>query len=245
MKNAFVLTSTKFGPMLVNRWDYAAHPCEGGQTYISGVGISLLEVSSYCESEIDTCFRLIEKRREAFGDGVVILDLGANIGVNSINWAKRSFDWASIIAIEAQVPVYYALCGNIALNNCWNIKAIRAVVGNQVGCVSIPVLDINKPANFGSLSVLEWGNKEHKFIVGSEDTPAMTVDQLNLDRLDFMKIDIEGKELDAIRGAFETIKRCKPIIFVEKNYRKEAFLEVLPDYSFVEFNDMNAIMEPL
>jgi hypothetical protein len=44
---------------------------------------------------------------------------------------------------------------------------------------------------------------------------AITIDSMNLPRLDFLKLDIEGFELNAIRGAKETIKKYKPYLWVE------------------------------
>jgi FkbM family methyltransferase len=46
--------------------------------------------------------------------------------------------WGQVIAIEAQERVYYALAGNIAINNCFNARAMLAAVGNQSGVLRIP-----------------------------------------------------------------------------------------------------------
>jgi hypothetical protein len=43
----------------------------------------------------------------------------------------------------------------------------------------------------------------------------VTVDSLNLSRLDFYKLDIDGGEMQALSGAEETINRCRPIVYCE------------------------------
>jgi len=44
----------------------------------------------------------------------------------------------------------------------------------------------------------------------------MTLDELNLPRVDFIKIDIEGMEMEALGGARETIQKYRPILLIEK-----------------------------
>lgn len=45
--------------------------------------------------------------------------------------------------------------------------------------------------------------------------PLVSVDSLELDRVDFIKIDVEGMEVDALKGALNTIEKYKPILTVE------------------------------
>ena len=50
-------------------------------------------------------------------------------------------------------PAFYALAGNIAINNCFNARAINAAVSSTCGTMRIPSLDYRKPASFGSLEL--------------------------------------------------------------------------------------------
>ena len=81
---AFILGSTNHGTMIINRNDFN-HTQNGAY----GVGIQILTNSSYDQQEVNLAIRLIEKRRKYFKDGVVALDCGANIGVHTIEWAKK------------------------------------------------------------------------------------------------------------------------------------------------------------
>ena len=242
IRNPFVLTSTNYGPMIVNRWDYRQYH----DGFFGGVGINLLQTSSYCDDEIAVCLKLIDRRHTEFGTGVKILDLGANIGSFTIPMAKHVTGWGDILAIEAQTPMYYALCGNITLNNCWNVRAIRAIIAEKADqAMEMPMVDLFKPANFGGLSVDPKMNADFDHITGSESTPTTSIDRIGMERLDFIKIDIEGMEIDALKGGIETIKRCKPIIFLEHAFTtKEILLDTVPGYNFVDFNGGDAIMAP-
>ena len=70
----------------------------------------------------------LHRRRQYFGDGVVLVDCGANIGVHTVECAVEMTGWGSVLAIAAQERLYYALAGNIALNNCFNARALDAPV---------------------------------------------------------------------------------------------------------------------
>jgi hypothetical protein len=113
-KIAFVLAATDHGTLIVNRFDY--HMVDATTGY--GVGYVLLDKSAYEAEEGATVMRLLMLRHQHFGDGVVAVDCGANIGVHTIEWAKGMTSWGFVLAIEAQERIFYALAGNISINNC-------------------------------------------------------------------------------------------------------------------------------
>jgi hypothetical protein len=61
--------------------------------------------------------------------------------------------WGSVIAIEAQERIYYALAGNIAINNCFNAIAMHAAVSSEPGVMQIPTPDYFQPSSFGNLEL--------------------------------------------------------------------------------------------
>jgi FkbM family methyltransferase len=130
--------------------------------------------------------------------------------------------WGEVIAFEAQERIYYALAGNIALNNCFNAKAIYAAVGNGKGEILVPVPNYFLPSSFGSLELRKQGTTE---FIGQEidytetncvRTEMLSIDHLNLKRLDFIKIDVEGMEMETLVGAEKSIRKYKPQLMIEK-----------------------------
>jgi FkbM family methyltransferase len=222
MKNlrpiAFILASTNHGSMLVNRHDYRLTQNGGGY----GMGYQLLNTSSFDPQEINFAVKLLMSRKQNFGDGVIAIDCGANIGVHTIEWAQAMHGWGEVLAFEAQERIYYALAGNITLNNCFNAKAIFAAVGASEGEILVPLPNYFTPSSFGSLEIRKKSTTE---FIGQEinyteencvRTKMTSIDQLGLKRLDFIKIDIEGMEMEALVGSEKSICEYKPILMIEK-----------------------------
>lgn len=217
-KLAFVLASSNHGTMIVNRLDYRMFGPDQG----IGVGYQLLEQAAFDPVEVELALHLLEARRRFHGDGAVAIDCGANIGVHTIEWAAAMTGWGSVIAIEAQERIYYALAGNIAINNCFNAIAMNAAVSFENGIMKVPAPDYLTPASFGSLELRPRADNEFigQAIDYSDDKTVpvqkLALDSLQLPRVDLIKIDIEGMELEALEGGREMIERCRPILLIEQ-----------------------------
>jgi len=215
-KLAFVLASSNHGTMIVNRFDYRMIDSQRGY----GVGFQILETAAFDPMEVKLALELLGFRRRHYGDGVVAIDCGANIGVHTIEWANTMTGWGSVLAIEAQERIYYALAGNIAINNCFNAVAVHGAVSSESGVLQIPNPNYFVPSSFGSLELRQRNGNE--FIgqpIDYENTVnvrKLMLDEYNLPRVDFIKLDIEGMELEALQGASRTIDASRPIMLIEK-----------------------------
>jgi len=238
-KIAFVISATDHGTLIVNRFDQ--HIVENGTGY--GVGFQLLDTAAYDAPEVELLLKLLDLRRQHYGDGAVAVDCGANIGVHTIEWAKHMSDWGAVLAFEAQERVYYALAGNIAINNCFNARAIHSAVSSHAGTMKMPKPNYFAPASFGSLELRKRENTEFigQAIDYSEskmiDVQTVALDSFNFPRLDLIKIDVEGMELEALEGAAKCVARHRPLLFVEMvktdKSKLRAWFEAL-DYSIFE-----------
>lgn len=144
--------------------------------------------------------------------GATVVEVGANIGALTIHLAQKVGDKGRVIAFEPQRVVHGILVENLQQNGCANTEAICAAVGDHAGIIPMPRIDYadGKLQNFGAVTLGE----------GTDSAPLLTLDSLRLERLDLLKIDVEGMEASVIEGARETIARCKPILYVE-NDRKD------------------------
>jgi FkbM family methyltransferase len=215
---AFIVASSNHGTMIVNRNDY--HMIDKERGY--GVGYQIFATSSFDQHEVDIVMQLLIERRKFFGDGVVAVDLGANIGVHTIEWSKLMYGWGSVIAVEAQERLFYALAGNVAINNCFNAKVIWGAIGDRDGFINVPVPDYLSSGSFGSMEIIPSGHNEFigQVIDYSPEktiqTRLLTIDSLNLPRIDLIKIDVEGMELSALHGGVLSIQKFKPIMIIER-----------------------------
>jgi FkbM family methyltransferase len=215
-KLAFVLASSNHGTMILNRFDYRMVDSQNG----FGVGFQILNTASFDPLEVKLAVELLGFRRRHHGDGVVAIDFGANIGVHTVEWANAMAGWGSVLAIEAQERIYYALAGNIAINNCFNAVAVHGAVSSESGVLKIPSPNYFVPSSFGSLELRQRQGNE---FIGQPidydntvDVRKLTLDEYALPRVDLIKIDIEGMELEALEGAARTIEASRPIMLIEK-----------------------------
>ena len=216
-KLAFVLASSDHGTMIVNRFDYRMI----NETEGFGVGFQILNTAQFDPEEVKMAVQLLQIRRKHHGDGVIAIDGGANIGVHTVEWAKAMTGWGSVLAVEAQERIYYALAGNVAINNCFNATVINAAISSESGTLQIPNPNYFLPSSFGSLELRQRAGNE---FIGQQIDYAnntvivrkVTIDEINLPRVDFIKLDIEGMEMEALEGARQTIDRSVPILLIER-----------------------------
>lgn len=161
------------------------------------------------------------------GHGLVV-DVGANIGTFTIP-VGLTVGGDRIVAIEPQRQVFALLEANLVLNGIRNVMTRRIVVaepGERGTTTRVPVFDVRSERYVGSVSldseviavrgtlpgVAEPAQRARQY----EDVAVMGLDQLlNAQKVDFIKIDVEGMELDVVRSGLQTIRNNLPLIFYE------------------------------
>lgn len=142
-------------------------------------------------------------------DGALAIDAGANIGLISIPLAQRLASRGGVVfAFEPQRLTYYMLAGNTALAGLENLVCHQLALGEAPGMLSVPILNPHIEQDFGMVS-LGSGEGDGDLI------QSVTIDMLDLGRLDFLKIDVEHMELAVLSGGVETIHRYRPLIWIE------------------------------
>ena len=157
------------------------------------------------------------------------------------------FGWGQVVAFEAQEIIYYALAGNIVLNNCLNARVRHAVLAENCGEMAVPQPNYFLPASFGSLELCPRAETEFIGQPISYDAgacvpvPMINLDSLSFGRLDLIKLDVEGMELAVLRGGRTTLARHHPIMLIEVTKSDKAAIDALLaglDYTlfYVGFN---------
>ena len=162
----------------------------------------------------------------------VVLDIGANVGTMSIPLSKVC---QKIYSFEPFLKTYNILKYNIKKNKCFNIIPINRAVGHtnmqtQLASTVVKVeLNKNDKKNFKLIpgqSIDEYIKEEKDINYGGiqlgkdgQKIEMITIDSLNLYKIDIIKVDVEGAENLVFYGLLKSIKKFKPIIIFEKNWQ--------------------------
>jgi FkbM family methyltransferase len=140
----------------------------------------------------------------------VAVDAGANIGLVAVPLAQATASRGGIVhAFEVQRMMYYALCGTVALNDIENLLVHHKALGAELSVLTAARPDYSAPRDFGLFSLTDQS------IPGVETIDVVTIDSLGLPRLDLLKIDVEGMEIEVLQGARRTVERFRPCVWVE------------------------------
>jgi FkbM family methyltransferase len=140
--------------------------------------------------------------------GMTVIDIGANIGAHTLYFAQAVGPAGRVTAFEPQPVIHRLLCANLALNDIANVRPLQMGVGQENGRAFVPALDYAQVGNFGGVALAKQG---------TEQVTVISIDSLELERCDFIKVDVEGMEEDVLAGAAATIARCRPVLYVEND----------------------------
>ena len=204
-----VLVSAECGTLLVNRFDYNPENNFGVGQFILDKGID--------------CMVPVHILKRYFTDiaNPVIIDVGSNIGVFALQAAQHVEQYGGFVyAFEPQEQPFYLNCANYAINNIDNARVERLAVGDNTKPITIPKLNYYQPSSFGSVGLTgEYdGDVGQDLDFGNGDkVPQIIIDEYfkNIDNIVFIKVDVEGMEMNVLNGSINTISKHRPFLFVE------------------------------
>jgi FkbM family methyltransferase len=192
---------------------------------------------------------------EVLARGMTMIDVGAHMGLYSMIASKLVGESGLVIAVEPSVREFQRLTSHVALNGLHNIRCLQMAASDSSGWAKLRV-------------AWEW-NSGHNTLgrslgrevvpVGEEDVRTESIDALvanqGLERVDLVKIDVEGHEPKVLAGAIETLTRFRPRLLVEvseETLRRqgasvEAVLAFLEGYGYAlnQFSDVTGQLAPL
>ena len=143
---------------------------------------------------------------------MVLLDVGANIGEYSIFAAKR-LTQGTVVAFEPVPALRKMLDENIEINQFTNVIVKPFGLSDAVGF--FPIYFVGENENEGQATFFPGLLQNQRSVKAELKKLDVEWDQLSLNRLDFIKMDIEGSELKALRGAQNVIARFRPLVMLE------------------------------
>lgn len=190
--NSVIMTSRELGIKIIcNRYDERIAPIE------------ILNFKNYEKNDSDMIYHLTK-------DGDTIFDIGGNMGWYSIGLykAKKKVD---IHTFEPIPSTYESLVGNAKINGI-EIKINNFGLSNKKQNL---IFYFHKEGSGNASTAILNEERENTEIKCHVDTLDNYFNNDKLEKLDFIKCDVEGAELLTFQGGIKTISKHKPIIFTE------------------------------
>jgi len=182
----------------------------------------------YEEFETEIVKKIIKK-------GDVVVDMGANIGYYTLIFAKLVGDGGKVFAFEPEPANFDLLEKNLEINGYKNVVLVRKAVSIKTGKTKLYLADDNK----GS----------HTLVNANDNGASIEIDSIRLDdyfknydgKINFIKMDVEGSEVDAIRdlssflGKMDQIKimtEFSPLMLKKFGTKPEAYIQLLNEFDF-------------
>ena len=99
--------------------------------------------------EVNDCFQAIKHIQSP-----VIFDVGSNIGTITM-WLAKLFPQGEIFSFEPQRQIFYQLCGNISINNLYNVQAFNMALSDSRDNLKVSEPDYFIQQDFGTFSLIE------------------------------------------------------------------------------------------
>ena len=159
----------------------------------------------------------------------IALDIGANVGLWSRSLCKN---FNSVVAFEPVAMFRECLMRNVVADN---LQVKDFALGNTRTTATM---------------IITEGNTGHTHIdpatLGTGETEVYRLDDLDLDTVDYIKMDCEGYEYRILQGAEATIKRCRPVVVVEQKphdaysdqYGQHAAIELMKSWGMVRLDQV-------
>ncbi|MEX2628218.1 MAG: FkbM family methyltransferase, partial [Ilumatobacteraceae bacterium] len=145
---------------------------------------------------------------DLLGSGDVFVDVGANVGYHTVRAARSVGTDGRVIAVEANPENARLLALSVAENGFEHVDVWPFALGAHLGHVHFGV-------HIGSNGGFAPDDREAMASGRGTVAPVVPLDALGLERVDVMKIDVEGAEPIVLEGALATIERCRPAVVME------------------------------
>ena len=133
----------------------------------------------------------------------IVLDIGANIGYFTLLMAKQA---KLVHAFEPEAQNFQLLKKNVELNKISNVKLHNVAVAEKNGKTKLHLCETNRGMH--RIYPSRWCTE------GSNEVKTVRMDDV-IQEADFIKIDVEGAELGALKGMAKLLKKCEVTILME------------------------------
>lgn len=159
-----------------------------------------------------------------------VVEVGANAGLLTIPLAQAlAAAGREMIAIEPQPFLFQNLCANLALNGLSNVRAWPWACGSEQATLYFPRQNYAALGNFGGVEMVDASSS------ASVAVPCMLLDDVvGTTTVSLIKIDVEGAELEVLKGASALIAASRPVLYMENDRldKSQALIEWLMAHNY-------------
>ena len=176
------------------------------------IGLSLREYGEFSEIELSLMSKFIMKDD-------VVFDIGSNIGAFTVPFAKKVGELGQVYAFEPQKVIYELLQDNVNKNKLKNVKVFNVGIGKKKEELELNEIDYSKVGNFGGVSFKYDSSSFTKTIKNKKyKVKIISLNEfMEIEKCNFMKIDVELMELDILTGGKNFLKKFRPILWIENH----------------------------
>ena len=181
------------------------------------IGKQLDVLGYYSEGEVQLLLSLTTP-------GMTVVDVGANIGAITVPWARKA---KQVWAFEPQGEIFNVLVKNLVMNGLYNVRAHPWGLNSLKRRMGVGPYDMEmNDANTGAVPLRGFWMNENEMVW------TYPLDDIVKERVDIIKIDVEGMELEVLKGAARTIQRDWPILYLENNERSPELIQYILDLGY-------------
>jgi len=149
-------------------------------------------------------------------EGGVAIDIGANVGAHTLTMARAVGPRGRVLAFEPNPPVRAAMVHNLSLNGIEHVTVFDCALGSEPGTLPlrVPKSTSAEFSNIGLASLVALDTPHDLVDVAVRALDDMLA-SLNLDRVDVVKIDVNGYETATLRGMRTCLERYRPAVIFE------------------------------
>lgn len=141
--------------------------------------------------------------------GMTVVDVGAHVGLHTIMFARAVGGQGQVIAVEPSPANAGLLRSHLNWNGVTNVTVVEAAVSDKEGEANFAFCpDPTNPGGFANSLGYDIGDHKSTVRLATLDTICAGVEP------GLIKMDVEGAELHALRGAEDLLSRCSPVLVV-------------------------------
>jgi len=148
---------------------------------------------------------------DLFKPNYTIIDIGANIGATVLKYSKLATE-GKVFGFEPSKKNFKRLTDHIKLNNISNIVPLNFGLGSEKSTLKLfEVVESNPGMN----RILQNQDENFNFEEIEINVLDTWIEENKITKIDCIKIDVEGFEMEVLKGAYRTLEVFKPILFIE------------------------------